>query len=221
MPDNPEHQEQVHQIIEAMDKGDKETVCQVSHAHPELYDTKSKSGMLLLHWAAYGGDKDLAELLLAKGADVNTKDNDGHTPLHWAARDGYKEVAELLLAKRAKVNAKANYGFTPLPWAVAGRHDNVAELLHADGSRNESGRGQKKRRLGLRVSLTSNSYTDIRYAIRREQNGYLLANCSRIGCPELFETFSSIRNRICRRRTKCNNERRTEGRHCCTQSRSL
>ena len=43
-----------------------------------------------------GGDKEIVDLLLSKGADVNNKDKNGVTPLHWAAKLGHKEVVELL-----------------------------------------------------------------------------------------------------------------------------
>ena len=39
---------------------------------------------------------DIAELLLAKGADVNAKDKDGKTPLRLAFKNGRKDIAELL-----------------------------------------------------------------------------------------------------------------------------
>jgi ankyrin repeat protein len=49
-----------------------------------------------LHKAAYGGCKDVAELLLANKAEVNAKDTDGETPLHMAGAEEHEDVAELL-----------------------------------------------------------------------------------------------------------------------------
>jgi len=60
--------------------------------------------------AAEKGHKEIAELLIAKGADVNAK-NDGRTPLHWAAEKGHKETAELLIAEGAEVNNAVNPDF--------------------------------------------------------------------------------------------------------------
>ena len=56
----------------------------------------------------------MAELMLAKGAEVDAKDNGGWTPLHWAARNNKSTVAKLLLANGADPNAKAEGGTTPL-----------------------------------------------------------------------------------------------------------
>jgi ankyrin repeat protein len=49
-----------------------------------------------LHYAAYYGEKEVAELLIAKGADVNAKDEDGETPLDWAIEKNHTETADLL-----------------------------------------------------------------------------------------------------------------------------
>ena len=38
--------------------------------------------------------KEMAELLIAAGADVNARRKYGHTPLHLAAAKGYTEIAE-------------------------------------------------------------------------------------------------------------------------------
>ena len=72
----------------------------------------------------------IAELLIAKGADVNAKVAIwGRTPLHFAAWNGHKEVAELLIENGAEVNAKDNYGRTPLDLASGA----TAELLRTHG----------------------------------------------------------------------------------------
>jgi ankyrin repeat protein len=49
-----------------------------------------------LHWAAFNGHKDVAELLLASKAEVNAKSNGGQTPLRVAVLHGHTDVAELL-----------------------------------------------------------------------------------------------------------------------------
>jgi ankyrin repeat protein len=67
-----------------------------------------------LHHAVNFGHKEIAELLIAGGADVNVKDKNEWTPLHNAARNGRKEIVELLLAKGAAVNAKDKVGHTPV-----------------------------------------------------------------------------------------------------------
>ena len=46
------------------------------------------------------GRKEIAELLIVKGADVNAKEEDGYTPLDVAKR--YPEIADLLRKHGAK-----------------------------------------------------------------------------------------------------------------------
>jgi len=52
------------------------------------------TGRTSLHFAANKGHKEIAELLIAKGADVNTKNENGVTPLDLAKR--HSKVADLL-----------------------------------------------------------------------------------------------------------------------------
>ena len=49
-----------------------------------------------MHWAASEGRKEVAELLIAKGADVNAQRDNGDTPLDWAILRKHTETAELL-----------------------------------------------------------------------------------------------------------------------------
>ncbi len=61
-------------------------------------NAKDDLGWTPLHEAAHRESKEIAELLIANGADVNTMQEDGETPLDWA--DG--ELADLLLKHGGK-----------------------------------------------------------------------------------------------------------------------
>jgi ankyrin repeat protein len=89
-------------------------------------------GWMPLHEAAQRGSKDIAEVLLKSGADVNAKSKDGWTPLYVAVSYRQREVAELLLANHADPNAKNNEGQTPLHLAVQSGQRELAELLLAN-----------------------------------------------------------------------------------------
>ena len=82
-----------------------------------------------LHRAAYGSHKEIAELLITNGVDVNAKNDAAETPLHLATT---REIAELLIANGADVNATTNRGTTPLDWAA---NDEIANLIRQHGGK--------------------------------------------------------------------------------------
>ena len=82
-----------------------------------------------LHRAAYGSHKEIAELLITNGVNVNAKNDAAETPLHLATT---REIAELLIANGADVNATTNRGTTPLDWAA---NDEIAKLIRQHGGK--------------------------------------------------------------------------------------
>jgi ankyrin repeat protein len=101
-------------LIQAASDGNIEAVKQHLAAGADV-NAKVKFGWAPLHIATMFGHKEIAELLISSGADMNAKDNnDGWIPLHYAAQKGHKEIAELLISKGADVNAKNKNGHTPL-----------------------------------------------------------------------------------------------------------
>ncbi|CAB1326321.1 unnamed protein product, partial [Coregonus sp. 'balchen'] len=59
--------------------------------------TKASAGWIPLHLACYFGHKDVVEVLLKDGADVNLQNNMGDKPLHKAAFTGRKLLSSVVL----------------------------------------------------------------------------------------------------------------------------
>ena len=84
-------------IHKAAERGDVAKVNSLLAKDPKLVEAKdNKYGWTPLHCAAIYGQREMAEVLIARGAKVNEKDNEGRTPLHYAARHGRKEVVDVL-----------------------------------------------------------------------------------------------------------------------------
>ena len=83
-----------------------------------------------MHCAAHNGHKEIVELLLKKGANVNAVDQNGCTPLHCAAHNGHKEIVELLLDTGANVDAVSQAESTALHHAVSAENCQV-EIVKA------------------------------------------------------------------------------------------
>ena len=84
--------------------------------------------------AAGEGHKEIVELLISEGADMNAKDIDGETPLHRAAERKQTGIAELLIDKGSDVNAVGKYG-TPLDFAIRVKQTEIADLLRKHGGK--------------------------------------------------------------------------------------
>jgi ankyrin repeat protein len=74
-------------------------------------------------------NKEVAEVLVDAGADVNAKVECELSPVRVAARGGKTEVAEVLVDAGVDVNMKDNDGQTPLHWAEKRGRKEIAKYL--------------------------------------------------------------------------------------------
>eukprot|EP01052_Picozoa_sp_SAG31_P037473 SAG31_NODE_4844_length_2910_cov_1.221985_2_plen_220_part_00 len=87
-------------------------------------------GFTPLHVAVLHQHAQVAELLIANGADVGSRAGPGRTALHFAAAAGNCELVQLLTRNGADLNAAAAYdGYTALHCAMADGHMECANLL--------------------------------------------------------------------------------------------
>jgi len=150
-------------FIDAIKAGEFERVKAMVSADPTLIDAHSRTGESAILTAVYHRQKEIVNLLVARGAPlsifeacaageververllergdafdtINSYSRDGMTPLHLAAFFGHAKIVELLLAHDADVTARSRNanGHTPLQAALAGNFKLVAGLLIGAGA---------------------------------------------------------------------------------------
>ncbi|MHC4661386.1 MAG: ankyrin repeat domain-containing protein [Planctomycetota bacterium] len=124
-------------ICEAIENGYKDTVSLFIDGGFDV-NTDGKLGMTLLHIAAGDGQKEIAELLIERGADVNAMYPAGY-PIHFAVYGNRRDIVELLIEKGADVNARSIFSGRSIPTALdeaqEGNQSDIASLLRAHGAK--------------------------------------------------------------------------------------
>jgi ankyrin repeat protein len=148
-------------FIDAIKAGEFERVKAMVTTDPALINARSRTGDSAILTAVYHRQKEIVNLLVARGATMTLFEacaageferverlveddglgvvafsNDGWTPLHLASFFGHPKVVELLLARGADARATSRNPNrnTPLHSALAGNHKYVAGLLMGAGA---------------------------------------------------------------------------------------
>ena len=113
-------------LLDAIDQEDTDVV----RAHMEIGTDPDKTfippgipftGASALHVAVLKDNREIVQLLLDNGADIDIRalDDSKGSPLEWAAYFGLKDMAVFLAKSGADINARNAYGTTPLDAAYA------------------------------------------------------------------------------------------------------
>jgi ankyrin repeat protein len=118
-------------IFEAAAYGAYNQAATLLASDPSLANAVARDGFQPLGLAAFFGHTDVAQLLLAHGAEVNAASQNDQMvmPLHSAAAGQHPELARMLLAAGADVNARQESGFTPLHSAAQNGHTELVQVL--------------------------------------------------------------------------------------------
>jgi len=104
-----------------------------------LIDMKRYDSPIL--FASKEGHKDIVDLLIRNGANVNVTTVKGQHPLHFASKEGHKDIVNLLIRNGANVNVTTVINVTtvkgqyPLHFASRQGHKDIVNLLIQNGAK--------------------------------------------------------------------------------------
>ncbi len=121
-------------VLDAAKRGDVETLKVELRSGADV-NAAQGDGFTALHWAAKTGNREVAEVLIAAGADLEATTRLGsHMPLHVAAAAGKAGVAEALLLAGAPADPFTSTGAQPLHLAATAGVPEVVSSLLAHGA---------------------------------------------------------------------------------------
>ncbi|MHC5073327.1 MAG: ankyrin repeat domain-containing protein [Planctomycetota bacterium] len=105
---------------------------------PEWITKKDEFGWTVVHWTTVWCRKQVIEVMLENGADINTRTSGGLTPLHLTMRLNYeeksRELIEFLIDNGAGINIKDDFSWTPLHEAVVRGNKLGVQILVSKGA---------------------------------------------------------------------------------------
>ena len=141
-------------IFDASMAGAMARILALLEQNPSSVSSYSPDGWTPLHLAAFFGQPQAVEALLAHGADVHAraKNATNNMPLHAAAAGRNVEAVRLLVWRGADVNARQEGGWTALHSAAQSGDVEMARLLIATGAQVEARASNNQNALDLALT---------------------------------------------------------------------
>lgn len=133
------------QFSESCLKGNEEEVRSLLSSGSDPNETNDVSKFTPLHFVAMEGHKEILDLLIEAGANLDSRIDSGWTPLFHAVANGHYDIVKCLVEKGANVNTKCKLGqsvldiseyFTPVAAAdekSRTKHTNITNYLMNTG----------------------------------------------------------------------------------------
>lgn len=117
------------EIHDVSQQGNIDSVKALLQVNPELINLADETGHTPLHYAAAGGQTEVAKYLISEGADVNALNTVNQSVLLYAAYFGNAEIAEALIANGATLDDQDIFGRNPLHYAARQRSVDALMVL--------------------------------------------------------------------------------------------
>jgi ankyrin repeat protein len=116
-------------IFDAIKGGDLAKVKAAVEADPRALNSLTAYGETPLIAALQEKKTEIAEYLMARGADVNARDRAKATPLSYAIAGGLTNTARMLIERGADIDTPAMWSMRPIAFALEFGRKDIAEML--------------------------------------------------------------------------------------------
>ncbi|XP_062523193.1 putative ankyrin repeat protein RF_0381, partial [Corticium candelabrum] len=117
------------QLYYAVDRSDVETVTRLIKRGADVNTRGGFQNWTVLIQACYDDNKEMVELLLRSGSDVNKTTKDGETSLMCAAFRENENIFDLLIKHHSDVLKKTKWAETAIHYAAGNNHVTIVEKL--------------------------------------------------------------------------------------------
>lgn len=121
-------------MIEAVKQGDRERVRAILESDERLANQRDESGATPLHYAALNGHRQIVQLLIERGADINSTDSEfGATPAGWAI-EYLREMGGYLAIELDDLAYAIQFGDTRWVARFLKRFPSLRQARHTNGT---------------------------------------------------------------------------------------
>jgi len=124
----------VEQFVSAARNGDRRNLERILREGKVTVNSQANDGWTALIYAAHYGHREICEMLISEGCDVDIQNSIGNTALRFAAWFGHKEICEMILSKGCNIDIQNVYGNAALSSAAIKGCKEICEMILSKGA---------------------------------------------------------------------------------------